>query len=109
VEQPSGRSDGWPTLAADDEVVEAIAAAQFASSLPQVRVHGHQVAVDAWRHAGVTCANHLIDRHPELVEHELADVDTEWNTPCRIGPRWLALIAGYRDTLREYAQRGADV
>jgi hypothetical protein len=99
--QRSARSD----LALDDaEVVDAIADAMHAASLTEVRKHGKQPAVDAYRHAGTVCANHLIGRHPERVEAELAEADREWNMPGRIGPNWTALISGYRDALREYTE-----
>jgi hypothetical protein len=102
------RSEGWPTLAADDAVVESIAAAQLATAY-SARTTGKQAAVDAWHHVGVVCANHLIDTHHDRLAAELAEVEQEWNTPGRVGPHWLALVGGYRDTLREYAERGSDV
>lgn len=63
---------------------------------------------EAWQAAGITCANHTIGHHPEEVLAELTEVDQEWNAGTRLGPNWLALITGYRDTLREYVERGTD-
>ena len=93
------RSVSSESVFADDEVVNAVADAILA---------GKAEAEAAWRLAGVVCANHMITRHPEYVPAELAEADAEWNTPCRLGPRWLALIGGYRETLREYTERGND-
>jgi hypothetical protein len=104
VPRHSGRSE----LLADDAVVEAIASAQFAASRSEVREHGKQPAVHAWHHAGVVCANHLIDFHRERLAAELAEAQREWDTPTRLGAYWEALINGYRTTLIEYDQRGRD-
>jgi hypothetical protein len=62
----------------------------------------------AWHHAGVVCANHVIEDHRDLVASELAEADSEWDATQRLGPNWLALMSGYRETLREYAERGND-
>ena len=94
--QPPVRSD---VERRNDEYVEAIATAMLADT-------EHEVA--AWEHAGTVCANHLIDFHPTWVESELAEADQEWNTPGRIGRRWLSLIGAYRNALREYVERGND-
>lgn len=94
--RPSDRSD---VERRNDEYVEAIATAMLADT-------AHEVA--AWEHAGIVCANHLIDFHPSRVESELAEAEAEWNTPGRIGRRWLSLIGAYRDALREYVERGTD-
>jgi hypothetical protein len=83
----------------NDAYVNAIAEAMLAPK---------DVAPDAWRHAGTVAANHVIDHHPAEVADELAEADEEWNLPGRMGPCWLALLAGYRDTLHEYTDRGKD-
>jgi hypothetical protein len=95
VPQPSDLSD--PPVPFDSG--EALAALIEATSRP---------TREAWHHAGVVYANHLIEHHRDQVEIELADADREWDTTTRLGPNWLALVAGYRDTLREYTQRGSD-
>lgn len=66
------------------------------------------LAPDRWNAAGIACANYVITTTPQGVLGELAEVDQEWDGHQRMGPNWTAMLAGYRDTLREYVERGTD-
>lgn len=90
---PDAMIDGEP-------VISALAAAYLAAPA---------MAETAWRDVGITCANHLIDHRPDLAVTELAEADWEWNTNSPRGSHYLAIVSGYRDTLREHIERGSDV
>ena len=101
--RPCDRSE--PGQGTDDDPVSALADALLASPDAQVQ---------AWRHAGVVYANHLIDYHRDQVGDELFEANLAWDAPCPAEwadcmSSWVALVAGYRDTLREYVERGNDV
>lgn len=82
----------------ETEAVQALLVAMSASG----------PAPERWAEAGIAAANAAIRTVPDRVLAELAEVDHEWDAHQRMGPNWTALLSGYRDTLREYVERGTD-
>lgn len=58
---------------------------------------------------GQTAANDVIEHRPADVPVELDAADELWNNASReTDALFLATTSGFRDTLREYAERGND-
>jgi hypothetical protein len=76
---------------------------------PSVHSEDYSITHPIQYEMGQRAANGVLDKDPGVAQVNFEVADTMWSdAPPHADPVLMAILAGYRDTMREHAERGTD-